>query len=116
MSAKLNKGKTKQLPKDKTRCQSVCVSGFQADIFIEHLKTWAVKTLREDYGRQDDLTAIWDTTMKEVSSGAFRHSLWKRWIWPADAWGARGIPPAVCVCGGGGGNLHAGRPRFSKAH
>ncbi|XP_050781498.1 tetraspanin-1-like isoform X2 [Gopherus flavomarginatus] len=36
-----------------------------ADIFIEHLKNWAVKTLREDYGRRDDVTAIWDTTMKE---------------------------------------------------
>ncbi|EMP29649.1 Far upstream element-binding protein 2 [Chelonia mydas] len=44
-----------------------------ADIFIEHLKTWAVKTLREDYGRQDDLTAIWDTTMKELKCCGFNN-------------------------------------------
>ncbi|XP_053868322.1 tetraspanin-1-like isoform X1 [Malaclemys terrapin pileata] len=44
-----------------------------ADIFIEHLKNWAVKTLREDYGRQDDVTAIWDTTMKELKCCGFNN-------------------------------------------
>ncbi|KAH1176357.1 hypothetical protein KIL84_021091 [Mauremys mutica] len=44
-----------------------------ADIFIEHLKNWAVKTLREDYGRRDDVTAIWDTTMKELKCCGFNN-------------------------------------------
>ncbi|KAJ7317099.1 hypothetical protein JRQ81_003261 [Phrynocephalus forsythii] len=37
-----------------------------ADIFVEHMKNWAKKTLEEDYGKQEDITAIWTTTMKEV--------------------------------------------------
>ncbi|XP_061438284.1 tetraspanin-16 isoform X4 [Rhineura floridana] len=42
-----------------------------ADIFIEHLKNWAMKTLKEDYGRQEDITAIWETTMKELECCGF---------------------------------------------
>ncbi|XP_067416483.1 tetraspanin-16 isoform X2 [Emydura macquarii macquarii] len=42
-----------------------------ADIFVEHLKSWAVKNLKEDYGRQDDMTVIWDTTMKELKCCGF---------------------------------------------
>uniref|UniRef100_A0ACB8EN11 Uncharacterized protein n=1 Tax=Sphaerodactylus townsendi TaxID=933632 RepID=A0ACB8EN11_9SAUR len=36
-----------------------------ADMFVTHLKEWALKTLKEDYGTEKDITAIWDATMKE---------------------------------------------------
>ncbi|KAH0628617.1 hypothetical protein JD844_009976 [Phrynosoma platyrhinos] len=44
-----------------------------ADIFIEHLKKWAMKSLEEDYERQEDLTAIWNTTMKELKCCGFNN-------------------------------------------
>ncbi|KAM6474606.1 tetraspanin-16 isoform 1-T1 [Liasis olivaceus] len=43
------------------------------DIFVQHLKNWAMKTLKEDYGRQEDLTAIWDTTMKQLNCCGFNN-------------------------------------------
>lgn len=42
-----------------------------ADIFIDYFKNWALKTLKEDYGKQKDITAIWDTTMKELKCCGF---------------------------------------------
>uniref|UniRef100_A0ABM5FQN1 Tetraspanin n=1 Tax=Pogona vitticeps TaxID=103695 RepID=A0ABM5FQN1_9SAUR len=44
-----------------------------ADIFVEHMKNWAKKTLEEDYGKQEDITAIWDTTMKELKCCGFHN-------------------------------------------
>ncbi|XP_066468785.1 tetraspanin-16 [Tiliqua scincoides] len=44
-----------------------------ADIFIDYLKNWALKTLKEDYGNQEDITAIWDTTMRELSCCGFHN-------------------------------------------
>ncbi|XP_042304860.1 tetraspanin-1-like [Sceloporus undulatus] len=44
-----------------------------ADIFVEHLKKWAMKSLKEDYERQEDLTAIWNTTMKELKCCGFNN-------------------------------------------
>ncbi|XP_062979136.1 tetraspanin-1-like [Elgaria multicarinata webbii] len=44
-----------------------------ANIFVEYLKNWATKTLREDYGRQEDITAVWDTTMKELKCCGFNN-------------------------------------------
>ncbi|XP_028908420.1 tetraspanin-16 isoform X3 [Ornithorhynchus anatinus] len=43
------------------------------DIFVERMKIWAVKTLREDYGVQDDITSVWDTTMKELNCCGFNN-------------------------------------------
>ncbi|XP_063149102.1 tetraspanin-16 [Candoia aspera] len=43
------------------------------DVFVEHLKNWAMKTLKEDYGRQEDLTAIWDSTMKQLKCCGFNN-------------------------------------------
>ncbi|XP_007423100.1 tetraspanin-16 [Python bivittatus] len=43
------------------------------DIFVQYLKNWAMKTLKEDYGRQEDLTAIWDTTMKQLNCCGFNN-------------------------------------------
>ncbi|XP_020647352.2 tetraspanin-16 isoform X1 [Pogona vitticeps] len=44
-----------------------------ADIFVEHMKNWAKKTLEKDYGKQEDITAIWDTTMKELKCCGFHN-------------------------------------------
>ncbi|XP_053155879.1 tetraspanin-16 [Hemicordylus capensis] len=44
-----------------------------ADIFVDHLKSWALKTLKQDYGKQDDITAIWNTTMKELQCCGFNN-------------------------------------------
>lgn len=43
------------------------VSWIQADIFVDYLKSWAMKSLKYDYDKKKDITAIWNTTMKEVS-------------------------------------------------
>ncbi|KAJ6657664.1 hypothetical protein lerEdw1_002165 [Lerista edwardsae] len=43
----------------------VLVFSAVADIFLDHLKSWALKTLKENYGKQEDITGIWDTTMRE---------------------------------------------------
>ncbi|XP_054859838.1 tetraspanin-16 [Eublepharis macularius] len=44
-----------------------------ADIFVDHLKQWALKTLKEGYGRQDDITGIWNTTMNELKCCGFHN-------------------------------------------
>nr|XP_028568121.1 tetraspanin-16 isoform X2 [Podarcis muralis] len=44
-----------------------------ADIFVEHLQNWALKTLKEDYGKQEDITGIWATTMKELKCCGFNN-------------------------------------------
>ncbi|XP_077777197.1 tetraspanin-16 isoform X1 [Podarcis muralis] len=44
-----------------------------ADIFVEHLQNWALKTLKEDYGKQEDITGIWSTTMKELKCCGFNN-------------------------------------------
>nr|XP_056706719.1 tetraspanin-16 [Euleptes europaea] len=44
-----------------------------ADLFVDHLKDWASKTLKEDYGKQEDLTAVWDATMKELQCCGFHN-------------------------------------------
>ncbi|KAL8164601.1 UNVERIFIED_CONTAM: hypothetical protein K2H54_054187 [Gekko kuhli] len=36
-----------------------------ADVFVAHLKTWALKCLKEDYQIEEDITAFWSATMKE---------------------------------------------------
>ncbi|XP_015260863.1 PREDICTED: tetraspanin-16 [Gekko japonicus] len=44
-----------------------------ADVFVAHLKTWALKTLKEDYGQEEDITAVWDATMKELECCGFHN-------------------------------------------
>ncbi|XP_030051149.1 tetraspanin-16 [Microcaecilia unicolor] len=54
---------------------AVVVLAFSAmsQIFLEHLSRWAMKTLREDYGKQSDITTIWNTTMKELKCCGFNN-------------------------------------------
>ncbi|XP_072255660.1 tetraspanin-16 [Pyxicephalus adspersus] len=40
-------------------------------IFIEYLGNVTVKYLREDYGRNNDMTAVWNATMKELKCCGF---------------------------------------------
>ncbi|XP_072000737.1 tetraspanin-1-like [Engystomops pustulosus] len=40
-------------------------------IFIEYLGNVAVKYLREDYGNSNELTTVWNTTMKELKCCGF---------------------------------------------
>ncbi|XP_075062835.1 tetraspanin-1-like [Mixophyes fleayi] len=42
-----------------------------SNIFLEYLGTVAAKYLREDYGKANDLTAVWNTTMKEFKCCGF---------------------------------------------
>ncbi|XP_044278206.1 tetraspanin-1-like [Varanus komodoensis] len=44
-----------------------------ADIFVDYLKNWATNSLKVDYGRQEDITAIWDATMKELNCCGFNN-------------------------------------------
>ncbi|XP_064415742.1 tetraspanin-1-like [Latimeria chalumnae] len=37
-----------------------------ADTIFGKMKKWAVKTIREDYSKNDDITKMWDTTMTEM--------------------------------------------------
>uniref|UniRef100_A0A8D0B7P3 Tetraspanin n=1 Tax=Salvator merianae TaxID=96440 RepID=A0A8D0B7P3_SALMN len=51
----------------------VLVFSSVADIFVEYLKNWATKTLKNDYGKQEDLTAMWNTTMQELKCCGFNN-------------------------------------------
>nr|XP_033779454.1 tetraspanin-16 [Geotrypetes seraphini]XP_033779455.1 tetraspanin-16 [Geotrypetes seraphini]XP_033779456.1 tetraspanin-16 [Geotrypetes seraphini]XP_033779457.1 tetraspanin-16 [Geotrypetes seraphini]XP_033779458.1 tetraspanin-16 [Geotrypetes seraphini] len=54
---------------------AVVVLAFSAvsQIFLDHLSGWAMKTLREDYGTQPDITLIWNTAMKELKCCGFNN-------------------------------------------
>lgn len=45
---------------------NLCSFLSQSKIFIEYLGNVAVKYLRQDYGGANELTPVWNTTMKEV--------------------------------------------------
>ncbi|XP_062827513.1 tetraspanin-16 isoform X2 [Anolis carolinensis] len=44
-----------------------------ADVFVEYLEKWAITFLKKDYGRQTDLTEIWNTTMEQMKCCGFNN-------------------------------------------
>ncbi|XP_029441576.1 tetraspanin-16 [Rhinatrema bivittatum] len=52
---------------------AVVVLAFSAvsQIFLEHVNDWALKSLREDYGMEPEITTIWNATMKELKCCGF---------------------------------------------
>ncbi|KAL8164602.1 UNVERIFIED_CONTAM: hypothetical protein K2H54_054194 [Gekko kuhli] len=57
---------------------AVLASSVTADVFVPHLKTWALKSLKEDYDIKVDITAVWAATMTEVSEVA-NSGFWLYW-------------------------------------
>ncbi|KAG8441372.1 hypothetical protein GDO86_006924 [Hymenochirus boettgeri] len=53
------------------RCGISYVLFSQSRIFIEYLSSMAIKYLQKDYGENNELTAIWNTTMKEFKCCGF---------------------------------------------
>ncbi|XP_043833266.1 tetraspanin-16 [Dromiciops gliroides] len=44
-----------------------------ANVLFVHIDSWAVGTLRESYGQEDDITKMWNTTMEELHCCGFRN-------------------------------------------
>lgn len=49
---------------DQVQCFSTCPS--QADDLLNDLEDKVKESIKNDYGRKDDVTALWNTTMEEV--------------------------------------------------
>lgn len=56
--------KTNIAKMDQVQCLSTCPS--QAEDLFSNLEDEVIKSLKNDYGRKDDVTALWNTTMEEV--------------------------------------------------
>ncbi|XP_048474065.1 tetraspanin-1-like [Rhincodon typus] len=44
-----------------------------ADIFIGYIQIWAVKSIKDEYGKSSDMTALWDVVMKEFKCCGFKN-------------------------------------------
>ncbi|XP_072455553.1 tetraspanin-16 [Notamacropus eugenii] len=44
-----------------------------ANVLFVHIDSWAVGTLRESYDKEEDITKIWNTTMKELHCCGFHN-------------------------------------------
>ncbi|XP_043551120.1 tetraspanin-1-like isoform X2 [Chiloscyllium plagiosum] len=42
-----------------------------ADIFITYIRIWAVKSIKDEYGKSSDITTLWDTVMNEFKCCGF---------------------------------------------
>ncbi len=51
-------------------CKNYCVRVFQADELLEEFGTAAADNIKEDYGKNADITGLWNTTMDTVCNSA----------------------------------------------